>query len=318
MPNLSFSTNGVRSPQKLDAWRDVLWQAFGPIEVNRNADEEFKGAVRTYRRAQLQFNEIHYSGQTLERTAQNIAAFDDEYYTFGRPTAGPLLVKQNGQEFTVESGCLILMNQTMPYSAASETGYHAFSVSIPRSLLLQRTPHLRPFYKLAINDGSPRGALLSSFAEYLEKGIESWSETEAIFLREQMLDLIVLLMINGKDGQHSAYETSVKAAHRERALAYIKHNHCDPKIDPKLIAATCGISVNYLHKLFQGEDTQIESMIYALRLETSKNMLLDPLHKEKTLQQIAYKTGFSHPSHFSRLFKEKFGMSPSEFRNSSR
>lgn len=317
MPNISFSTTALKNPQKLDAWRDVLSQAFGPIEVNRNADEQFDGSVRTYRRAQLQFNEIHYSGQTLERTAENIAAFDQEYCTFGRPIAGPLLVKQNGQEFTVEPGCLVLMNQTLPYSAASETGYHAFSVSIPRNLLLQRTPQLRPFYKLQINDGSPRGALLANFAQYLEKGIADWSETEAVFLREQMLDLIVLLMINGRDNvQPSAYETSVKAAHRERALAYIKHNHCDPKLDPKLIAATCGISVNYLHKLFQSEDLHIESLIYTQRLESSKNMLLDPLHSEKTLQQIAYKTGFSHPSHFSRLFKEKFGMSPSEFRNS--
>lgn len=316
MPNISFSTTAVKTPQKLDAWRDVLSQAFGPIEVSRNADEQFGGSVRTYRRAQLQFNEIHYSGQTLERTAENIAAFDQEYCTFGRPIAGPLLVKQNGQEFTVEPGCLILMNQTQPYSAASDTGYHAYSVSIPRSLLLQRTPHLRPFYKLPINDGSPRGALLANFAKYLEQGMAGWSETEAVFLREQMLDLIVLLMINGKEHQQpSAYETSVKAAHRERALAYIKHNHCDPKLDPKLIAATCGISVNYLHKLFQSEDLHIESLIYAQRLETSKNMLRDPLHREKTLQQIAYKTGFSHPSHFSRLFKEKFGMSPSEFRN---
>jgi AraC-like DNA-binding protein len=314
MENISFSTTAAKNPRKIDEWRDVLSQAFGPIEVNRHSEDNFTGSVQTYRRAQLQFNEIHYRGQTLERTASNIAKFDQEYLTFGRTIAGPLHVKQNGQEFSVESGCLILMNQSLPYTAASETGYHAHSISIPRNLLLQRTPNLRPFYKLQIDDGTPRTALLTSFAKYVEEGIACWSETETIFLREQLLDLIVLLMINDKGNQSSASETSVKAAHRERAIAYIKHNHCDPKLDPASIASACGISVNYLHKLFQSENLQIESFIYAQRLETCKNLLIDPLHKEKTLQQIAYKTGFSHPSHFSRLFKDKFGMSPSDYR----
>jgi len=314
MENISFSTTATNSPRKLDEWRDVLSQAFGPIEVSRHASDNFVGSVRTYRRAQLQFNEIRYRGQTLERTAHNIAQFDQEYCTFGRTIAGPLHVKQNGDEFSVESGCLILMNQSLPYTAASETGYHAHSISIPRNLLLQRTSHLRPFHKLKMDDGSPRFSLLANFAKYVEEGIAGWSETETIFLREQLLDLIVLLMVNDKGAQPSAYETSVKAAHRERAIAYIKHNHCDPKLDPATIAGACGISVNYLHKLFQSENLQIESFIYAQRLETCRNLLRDPLHNEKTLQQIAYKTGFNHPSHFSRLFKEKFGMSPSEFR----
>ncbi len=316
MANISFTTSAVTSPQKLDAWRDALSLAFGPIEVDRKSEENFTGSVRSYSRAQLQFNELHYRGQKLERTAGNIAKFDQEYFTFGRPVSGPLFLNQGGHEFTIEPGSLILLNQCVPYTAVTDVGYHAFSISIPRALLLQRAPDIGAFYQLSINDGSPRGQLLANFTKHMEDGITGWSEAEAIFLREQMLDLIVMLMVNDKDSHSSAYETSVKAAHRERAIAYIKNNHCDPQLHPKTIAAACSISVNYLHKLFHGAELQVESYIYLQRLETCRNLLLDPLHRDKTMQQIAYRAGFSHPSHFSRLFKQKFGMSPTEYKNS--
>ena len=315
MHDISFSTASVGSKQKLDSWRNVLSQAFGPIEVIRNSDEDFTASVRTYRRAQLQFNEISYRGG-LERTARNLAQFDQEYFTLSRPVAGPLFFEQQDREFTVAPGCLVLLNQTSPYKASTTACYHSFSISIPRIMLHQRDPHIGSFYRLEINESSPRGQLLANFAKYMTDGITGWSETETISLREQLLDLIVLLMVSEKNCYSPAYETSVRSAHRERAITYIKHNHCNPNLNPKSIAAACGISVNYLHKIFQAANLQVEQYIYSRRLETCKNLLLDPLHKDETVQQIAYKTGFSHPSHFSRVFKEKFGMSPKEFRYS--
>jgi len=314
MIDISFSTAADSKLQKLDAWRDALARAFGPIEVQRNCDEEFAGSVRAQSRAQLQFNEICYRGQTLERTAQNIAKFDQEYFTFGRPVSGPLLFKQKDREFTVEPGCLVLTNQTAPYKATAISGYHAFSISIPRKLLLNREPNIGSFYKLDAGEGSPRGQLLATFAKHMTDGIAGWSETETISLREQMLDLIVLLMINGKNGYASAQETSIKSAHRERAIAYIRHHHRDAALTPKTIALACGISVNYLHKVFQAANMQVEHTIYAQRLESCKIMLRDPAHQKESVQQIAYKTGFNQPSHLSRMFKEKFGLSPSDFR----
>ncbi|CAN5370741.1 helix-turn-helix domain-containing protein [soil metagenome] len=314
MKDISFSTAAVGAKQKLDSWRNILSQAFGPIEVTRNSDEEVTGSVRTYRRAQLQFNEISYRGQSLERTSRNVAEFDKEYFTLSRPISGPLFFEQHDRAFTVEPGCMVLLNQTSPYKASTTACYHAYSISIPRAMLEQRDAHIGSFYKLDLSNGSPRGQLLSNFARHMTDGMETWSETETISLREQLLDLIVLLMVNEKNGYSPAYETSVRSAHRERAITYIKHNHCSPLLNPKTIAAACGISVNYLHKIFQAANLQVEQYIYSLRLETCRKLLQDPAHKDETAQQIAYKTGFSHPSHFSRLFKEKFGMSPKEFR----
>jgi AraC-like DNA-binding protein len=315
MPDIDFTMPDGSAPRKLELWRSVLSEAFGPIEATRNSDENFSGSIRTSRRAQLQFNEISYRGQTLERTSQNIAKFDQEYFTFGRPIAGPLFFEQKDRQFTVEPGCLVLLNQTSAYRATTDACYHAYSISIPKKMLLQRTASIAPFYKIEVSDKSPRGQMLSSFAKHMTDGMANWSETEAVALREQLLDLIVLLMINDGNGYSSSYETSVKSAHRERAITYIKHHHRDPNLNPKTIAGACGISVSYLHKIFGLANLQLETFIYSLRLESAKHMLLDAADRDKTVQQIAYKVGFNHPSHLSRLFKDTYGMSPTEYRS---
>jgi AraC-like DNA-binding protein len=314
MSGISFSISADEGRPKVEAWRHTLRQAFGPIEVGLNSREDFSGFVRTYKRQELQFNEICYRGQTLERTAQNLAGFDQEYFTFSRTVSGPLHFEQNGWQSIVNPGSLVLLNQTSPYKAFTNACYHAFSVSIPKKLLLQRAPQIGAFYKMDAVHGSPRGQLLANFVQHLNEGISGWTESEFMALREQLLDLIVLLMVNDKSEFQSSEESSVKAAHRERAMAYIKYNHRNAQMNPQLIAAACGISVGYLHKIFQAVNLRVEHSLYSQRLETCKSLLLNPQYRHCSVQQIAYESGFNHPSHCSRVFKEKFGVSPSDFR----
>lgn len=317
MSNVRFSITANDRGPKLEAWRQALCEAFGPIEVGLNSTTDFSGFVRTHKRRELQFNEICYRGHTLERTAQNLAGFDQEYFTFSRPVSGPLLFEQDGRTVLVESGSLVLLNQTSPYRASTNACYHAYSISIPKKLLLQRAPQIGPFYRLETINRSPRGQLLAHFSQHLSEGIANWSETEIIALREQFLDLLILLMVNDSDAAVNPEACGIKAAHRERAMAYIKHNHCNPQLTPNMIAAGCGISTSYLHKVFHAADLRVEHYLFLQRLKTCRNLLRNPLHRHQSVQQIAYKSGFAHASHFSRLFKEKYGMSPSEFRSTA-
>jgi AraC-like DNA-binding protein len=39
------------------------------------------------------------------------------------------------------------------------------------------------------------------------------------------------------------------------------------------------------------------------------------MDKKLTINQVAYKLGFRYPQHFTRLFKQQVGMTPTEYRN---
>ena len=47
-------------------------------------------------------------------------------------------------------------------------------------------------------------------------------------------------------------------------------------------------------------------------IDLSKQYVMD---HELTINQVAYKLGFRYPQHFTRLFKQQVGVTPSEYRN---
>jgi AraC-like DNA-binding protein len=81
----------------------------------------------------------------------------------------------------------------------------------------------------------------------------------------------------------------------------------------KQCAAEMGYSPNYLSDLLRketGKNTQ--EHIHFTMIEKAKNLLLGT---EEPVYRIAYSLGFEYPQHFSKLFKNKTGMSPAEYRN---
>jgi AraC-like DNA-binding protein len=103
-----------------------------------------------------------------------------------------------------------------------------------------------------------------------------------------------------------------------RAMAFIEHNLGEPWLNPKAVADAQQVSRRYLDDLFCERGYRIESWIWERRLVRAAEEL--NVHNSswgaarKTILQIALDLGFSSPSHFSRTFTRRFGMSPREFR----
>jgi AraC family transcriptional activator of tynA and feaB len=57
--------------------------------------------------------------------------------------------------------------------------------------------------------------------------------------------------------------------------------------------------------------------VWSERLERCRRDLEEPLLRVRTVSEIAYSWGFSDVSHFSRSFKQKFGITPRECRQCS-
>jgi AraC-like DNA-binding protein len=78
-------------------------------------------------------------------------------------------------------------------------------------------------------------------------------------------------------------------------------------------ADTLNLSPNYFGDLIKKETgkSAIE-YIYLKLLEYAKEKIMD---KTKSISEISYQLGFKYPQHFTRLFKQKVGMAPNEYRS---
>ena len=113
-------------------------------------------------------------------------------------------------------------------------------------------------------------------------------------------------------------EIGVVSGSRERLLRelrdYVSNNIHRTDLSPKLVASEFGLSVRYIHKLFRETDESMMRFVRAERLEAARADLLDPYFKDLSITEISYKFAFSDSGNFSRIFKEKFGVSPKEYR----
>ncbi|WP_396632944.1 helix-turn-helix domain-containing protein [Maribacter sp. R86514] len=78
------------------------------------------------------------------------------------------------------------------------------------------------------------------------------------------------------------------------------------------IANNMSVSQRYLSDTLKKETGKTTTEhLQLLLIDKAKNMLLQP---HKSIAEVAYELGFEYPHYFSRLFKKKEGVSPTEYR----
>lgn len=81
----------------------------------------------------------------------------------------------------------------------------------------------------------------------------------------------------------------------------------------KYLADRVRLSPSYLSDLLKKETGKnAQEQIHSHIIEEAKNCLLNT---EKNINEIAYDLGFEYPQYFVKLFKQKTGRTPMEFRN---
>ncbi|WP_415716467.1 AraC family transcriptional regulator [Maridesulfovibrio sp.] len=98
-------------------------------------------------------------------------------------------------------------------------------------------------------------------------------------------------------------------------LLYIQRN-LDGDLSPETLAEQACFSVAHFHRIFKGMiGESLKEHVRRLRLERGAYRLC---YTDKSVMNIALDAGFESPETFSRAFKKRFLVPPSDFRNSSR
>ena len=100
-----------------------------------------------------------------------------------------------------------------------------------------------------------------------------------------------------------------------RVKAAIGRRLADPDLDTAAISAETGLKPRYLNALFEAVGTSLMRYVWGCRLGNCRRDLLDPRHAKESVQDIAFRWGFSDSAHFSRAFRRRFGCPPAQFRH---
>lgn len=137
------------------------------------------------------------------------------------------------------------------------------------------------------------------------------SETAARGAGEAIVELVrlSLLELAGRADGRTQIE-----AFRDRIRVHIGRHLRDPGLSIDHIAVAMNCSKRHLHKAFSAEDDTLAHYIQRQRIEACMRDLVDPQRVDRTITEIAFSWGFNNTAHFSRVFREHTGTTPSAYR----
>jgi two-component system response regulator YesN len=125
----------------------------------------------------------------------------------------------------------------------------------------------------------------------------------------------VLPVNNGTKGGNKKTKAAI---HLDDAIAYIKKEYSDPDLTIDAIARELYITPVYLRKIFHHYlGISVIDFIINNRLYRARE-LIEQNKENIKLSEIALTVGYRDSGYFSRYFKKKFGLSPSEYENMMR
>ena len=137
---------------------------------------------------------------------------------------------------------------------------------------------------------------------------------------EVRLELVQLLLgiykMSQKDLAQLPSKKTEKELHAESIASWI-NDHYSEKVTLDRIADELNLSKYYTSHVFK-EVTGFTIMEYVMGCRLNQVKYLLEMEPDQTLSEVACATGFESMAHFSRFFKEKVGVTPSNYRKNKR
>jgi AraC-like DNA-binding protein len=100
-----------------------------------------------------------------------------------------------------------------------------------------------------------------------------------------------------------------------RMKAYIESHLADPELCVDAIAHACEMSLRSVHRAFETDPSgSVSKYIWTRRLSQCAAALRDPTQAQRSISDICFAWGFNSTSHFSRVFKDQYGVPPLSYR----
>ncbi|WP_327174202.1 helix-turn-helix domain-containing protein [Streptomyces sp. NBC_01335] len=238
---------------------------------------------------------------------------DGETLYVAQHVHGSTAVPHDGTEVFLEPGDIVLCGPGTLASPRPGDPYRMTVFHVPRRLLALTDTDLRRVLGVPLHCTEGVGALVSHCLSALAESRETLRSLSGEQLVANAVEILAALVTDAAGTEHPDSGTRMTDSIRN----HIELHLTDPDLSPRSIARAHHISVRYLHKLFQDEGTTVSRLIRRRRLEACRRELGRSPRRRLTVAAVAHRWGFVSPSHFSRAFRDAYGMSPSEWQSSA-
>ncbi|MFI5529440.1 helix-turn-helix domain-containing protein [Kitasatospora sp. NPDC051853] len=308
----TYSTAPLPPAERADFWHNAVTRTFIPLEVRLLEPIPSAGLLSSDRFGPVQITRATAGPQVASRTRRTIAAGGEGWVTVTLHHRGRGRLTQDGKEAVIGPGEFTVWDSSRPFTKEFPDHFDFTAYHLPRTALHVHEDDLRGAVATPFTAGSGSAGLVSAYLRRLARDASNLDPYAGGRLADTAVDLLALLVQERSGSLRPAAPESARAM-VARIKDYVIRNLGDPDLSPERIAAAHHMSVRYLHRLFQDEETTVARWIQRRRLEMcARELARRP--GAATVSSVAQRWGFVSPAHFSRVFRSAYGVPPREWR----
>ena len=307
--DVSCDLRTVETANLTEGWREVLARTytFGfAVRAAPASGETFSASTSRWQLGSIALvHTVHDRGDGRRGPAE-IAASDPDLIGLLYMRRGTIGLDFEGKAVALRPGELVM------WDTARRGGFTTFgrvdnqTLVVPRDRLAMAAPGYEAMFGRPFRSDHPAARLMGSFLGSLMPVVSSLDLAARDAVADAALDIARAVLATRED-----HQTRQQTAARLTAVRlYIDANLSNPSLSPATIAQANAISLRALHRLFETTDDSVSTVIRERRLSRCRADLLRGT--DESVTAIAYRWGFRNMSFFSRLFRERYGMSARE------
>ncbi|WP_316520069.1 helix-turn-helix domain-containing protein [Kitasatospora brasiliensis] len=298
------------------SWSEEISRTSVPVEVRPLDGRPLEGSLVSSRLGYVRISTLEADAARMSRTAGLIARTSqaEPQVGVGVQVSGRAVLVQDGHRAEAAEGGLILYDTARPYSVDYPEPFRTHLFHLPRRLLGVPERELRRAAGTAVTSAEGFGSVLMPFLADLAESAHSYSPPVGDRLAGSVADLVGTLVAQLAAERPTAGPRPANDHLLRRIREHIDGHLCDPDLSPETIAQAHHVSVRYLHRLFESEESTVGRLIQQRRLDACARELARRGHSAPSVSAVAQRWGFVNPAHFSRAFRAAYGIPPREWR----
>jgi AraC-like DNA-binding protein len=308
------STATTSPPNRFEQWEHHTQETCGTLPVPGDPDGFACDRIVTATLVDLHVSVISADPHTVVRQPHSTGGEPGHVYVT-TPLRGFAMMSQDDRQVAVSPGEMVTFDSSRPYTLTMPEPFRMVAVRTQHESLGLTPDSTRRLETNSWSNLTGIGALASRTLAALGQHLPEYDEAADEASLEPLRSVVGLVTSLFAEHLHSAGDPRLD---RRTLMAGICRTAraclADSELTPAMLARQHSISLRSLQLLFAEHGTSPARWIRDERLHRVRADLTDPRLAHLTVAMIGERWGLVDASQVSRLFRAKYGVSPSQYR----
>lgn len=316
---MRFTLDGVPASERPMVFREVFGREVIRYDIEPLPDVPMEAdlTLRMMPRLLMMTGQAYGSRNARSREMVALDGSDDVGLIVN--LRGPHLINHAGHDLVLGDGEATVMSIGEVCSYTHRPPGHILALRVPRA-------QFAPLIGGSIDDCylrriPPDAKGLKLLTNYVRSAVsdETASSPELQHLIvNHIYDLLAVVIGATRDAAETAQGRGIRAARLQAIKGDISRNLERGDLSVTMLADRHNCTPRFVQRLFETEGTTFTEYVLGQRLARAHRRLSDPRGDSEKISAVAYDCGFNDVSYFNRVFRRRFGASPSDIRAQAR